>query len=131
MFTKDGFSYSKNESTGVNTWNIGLNLNEIVGNDTLGALKLKLNGKDTEDSGLFTDASVELGIASILTVAADIKLENPNFNVKTWPANIESKYNKVLSWYSSLSDSKKADFDANYMNKPLKGYTMINKLGYF
>ena len=68
MFTKDGFSYSKNESTGVNTWNIGLNLNEIIGNDTLGALKLKLNGKDTEDSGLFTDASVELGIASILTV---------------------------------------------------------------
>ena len=131
MFTKDGFSYSKNQSTGVNTWNIGLNLNEIVGNDTLGELKLKLNGKDTEDSGLFTDASVELGIASILTVAADIKLENPNFNVKTWPSDIEAKYNKVLSWYSNLSDSKKADFDANYMNKPLKGYTMINKMGYF
>ena len=76
-------------------------------------------------------ASVELGIASILTVAADIKLENPNFNVKTWPSNIEAKYNKVLSWYSGLSDSKKADFDANYMNKPLKGYTMVNKVGYF
>ena len=131
MFTKDGFKYSKNESTGVNTWNIGLNLNEIVGNDTLGELKLKLNGKDTETSGLFTDASVELGIASILTVAADIKLENPNFSVKTWPSNIEANYNKVLSWYSNLSDSKKADFDANYMNKPLKGYTMINKMGYF
>ena len=131
MFTKDGFSYSKNASTGVNTWNIGLNLNEIVGNDTLGELKLKLNGKDTEDSGLFTDASVELGIASILTVAADIKLENPNFNVKTWPSNIETKYNKVLNWYNNLSASNKADFDANYMNKPLKGYTMVNKVGYF
>ena len=131
MFTKDGFKYSKNESTGINTWNIGLNLNEIVGNDTLGELKLKLNGKDTETSGLFTDASVELGIASILTVAADIKLENPNFNVKTWPSDIESKYNKVLSWYNNLSASNKADFDVNYMNKPLKGYTMINKFGYF
>ena len=41
------------------------------------------------------------------------------------------KYNKVLSWYSNLSDSKKADFDANYMNKPLKGYTMVSKFGYF
>ena len=131
MFTKDGFKYSKNESTGVNTWNIGLNLNEIVGNDTLGELKLKLNGKDTETSGLFTDASVELGIASILTVAADIKLENPDFSVKTWPSNIEAKYNKVLSWYNNLSASNKADYDANYMNKPLNGYTMINKFGYF
>ncbi|MCR5308549.1 MAG: hypothetical protein K6E21_00360 [Bacilli bacterium] len=131
MFTEDGFKYSKNESTGVNTWNIGLNLNQILGNDTLGELKLKLNGKDTEDSGLFTDANVELGVASILTINADIKLENPDFSVKNWPSSIQSKYDKVLSWYTNLPTSKKADFDANYMNQPLKGYKMVSKIGYF
>ena len=133
MFTKDGFSYSKNATTGVNTWNIGLNLDQILGNDTLGELKLKLNGKDTETSGLFTDASVELEVASILTVEADIKLDNPNFNAKTWPTEIEAKYNKVLDWYYNNKDfgaSQKADFDANYMNKPLKGYTMISARNY-
>ena len=130
MFTKDGFTYSKNAATGVNTWNIGLNLDQILGNDTLGELKLKLNGKDTETSGLFTDASVELGVASILTIEADIKLDNPDFSVKNWPSSIENKYTKVLNWYNHLSSSQKADFDANYMNKPLKGYTMISQRSY-
>ena len=129
MFTKDGFSYFKSGTT--NTWNIGLNLGEIIGNDTLGALKLKLQGKDLEESGVFTNATVELGIASVLTINADIKLVDPDFDVETWPSKVESKYNTVLSWYNNLNASKKQDFDANYMNKPLKGYVMVEQRGYF
>ena len=131
MFHGNGFAYSKNASTGVNTWDIGLNLNEILGNDTLGKLDLTLTGKDSGDSGLFTEASVELGVASILTITADIKLVNPSFAVETWPSDIEAKYNKVLNWYNNLSASNKASFDSNYMNNPLKGYTMVDKRGYF
>ena len=75
-------------------------------------------------------ASVELGVASILTIEADIKLDNPDFSVKNWPSSIENKYTKVLNWYNHLSSSQKADFDVNYMNKPLKGYTMISQRSY-
>lgn len=131
MFTSTGFKYSKNESTGINTWNIGLNMNKLLGNNTLGALEVELKGEDLEKSGLFKSAHVELGVASILTVVADIKLENPSFEVETWPTDIEKKYNNVLNWYNNLSDSKKADFDANYKNNPLKPYKMVEKSGYF
>ena len=129
MFVGDGFKYSKSGT--INTWNIGLDLGEIVGNDTLGELKLKLQGKDLEESGVFTNATVELGIASVLTINADIKLVDPDFDVETWPSSIESKYNKVLSWYNNLSESNKASFNANYMNKPLKGWVMVEQRGYF
>ena len=129
MFTKTGFKYSKSGT--VNTWNFGLNMDQLLGNDTLGALEVTLSGKDTGDSGLFSDASVSLDILSFLTVEADIKLVNPSFDVETWPTDIENKYNKVLSWYNNLSESKKADFDSNYKNHPLKGYTMVSKNNYF
>ena len=129
MFVGDGFKYSKSGT--VNTWNINLDLGEIIGNDTLGELNLKLQGKDLEESGVFTNANVELGIASVLTINADIKLVDPDFDVETWPSSIESKYNKVLSWYNNLTSSQKQDFDNNYMNKPLKGYTMVEKRNYF
>ena len=46
-------------------------------------------------------------------------------------SELQSKYDKVLSWYTNLPASKKADFDTNYMNQPLKGYKMISKIGYF
>lgn len=131
MFTKTGFKYSKNQSTGTNIWNIGLNMDQLLGNDTLGALEVTLTGKDSGDSGLFTNASVSLDILSFLTVKADIVLDNPSFEAETWPSNIEDKYNKVLGWYSGLSATKKADFDANYMNQPLKGYEVVSKANYF
>ena len=130
MFTKTGFNYTKNSSTGQNVWRFGLNMDQLLGNDTLGALEVSLTGKDLETSGLFTKASVSLDILSFLTVEADIDLVNPSFEVETWPSNIETKYNKVLSWYNNLSSAKKADFDENYKNKPLKGYTMVSKYNY-
>ena len=131
MFSKTGFKYSKNESTGENTWDVGINLNQILGNDTLGALELKLKGHDLEKSGLIDFAHVELGVASILTVIADINLDNPSFEAETWPDSIEAKYNKVLSWYNNLSDTQKASFDANNKNQPLNGYKMVEKRNYF
>lgn len=131
MFTKTGFKYSKNQSTGVNTWSFGLNMDQLLGNDTLGALEATLYGKDSGDSGLFTNASISLDILSFLTVEADITLDNPSFDVETWPSSIENKYNKVLSWYNNLSASKKADFDSNYKNKPLNGYTVLSQRNYF
>lgn len=131
MFTDTGFQYSKDASTGVNTWDIGIALGKILGNDTLGDLELTLKGHDLEKSGIFDSAKVSLGIASILTISADITLDNPSFEVETWPSDIETKYNKVLSWYNNLSAEEKANFDANYKNKPLSGYKMVEKRNYF
>lgn len=130
MFTKTGFNYTKNSTTGQNVWRFGLNMDQLLGNDTLKTLEVSLTGKDQETSGLFTNASVSLDILGFLTVEVDINLADPSFDVETWPSSIETKYNKVLSWYSNLSASNKANFDENYKNNPLKGYTMVSKYNY-
>lgn len=129
LFTENGFAYSKSGTT--NTWDIGINLNQIIGNDTLGALYVTLNGKDDGKSGLFTTAHVTTSIASLITVNADITLVNPSFTQLDWSSDIEAKYQKVMNWYNNLSDANKAAFDANYKNNPLKGWTMVSKRGYF
>jgi len=131
MFTSTGFKYSYDESTKDNTWNIGLNLGKMLGNDTLQGLELELHGKDQETSGLFTEATVDMVIASVVKVHAKIELVNPNFDEETWPDEIETKYNKVLNWYHGLSSTDKARFDSEYKNQPLKTWRSIEQKRYF
>lgn len=131
MFMENGFSYSKDASTGINTWNIGLNMNQLLGNNSLQTLNVTLNGIDDVKSGFFSTAHIEMKMVNVVTVLADLKLENPSFSIKTWPSDIEAKYNKVLNWYYGMSQSNIDRFDAEYKNQPLKTWRVVEERNYF
>ena len=122
-FTSEGFSYTHTNSK--DTWKLGLDLKSLTGVSALGDLSLTINGSNSSNNkGYLNSLSAKLYLVSIVAVNATINLQDINPSATNWPSSINTKYNNVLNCYNSLSSSKKATFNSQYYNKPLKDYKL-------
>lgn len=120
LFNKNGFSYNANSLT----WNIGLNMTALLHSDAIKSLDITLVGKEVDGKGYYSSITISTSISSLLTVNANISLANAGDLTTTgWSTNgAEARYNAITGIYNNMSVSQKANFDANYLNQPLKEY---------
>lgn len=105
LFTEKGFQYK--EDNGIHTWDIGIDLGMLTSNDSFSNLDVQLTGKEVNGLGYYSNLKAKTKIL-VIDIDADINLVDPSPLVEDWPANIESRYQRIVGFYNGLSSSNQA-----------------------
>lgn len=117
MFDENGFVYTQNGSK--HTWDVAVDLGVATGNSSFSLLNAKLDGVEVDGKGYFSHLEASTRIITILNVGAKLDLVNPDPSVHNWPNDIESRYSKIVGYYSTLT-AKQQESMFNIVDKYYK-----------
>ena len=129
MFKTNGFVDACRPDDNHYQWDIGMNLDKVSGISALKSLDASLYGSkvthDGEESCYLNRLNGKLVVQAIVTINldADIRLVDIVPEAESWASDstyraAHERFERVCGVYNNMSDTEKASYDANYLDKP-------------
>lgn len=115
IFTETGFQYDAQKIQ----WKTGISIEAFLEKDTIAPVEATISGKYVDGTGYLSQIDATTTLVKVLPITAKINLVDPDPKIKDWPSSIETRYQKIISMYDSLSNANKA----LAYNNPYGGYS--------